>query len=90
MGENVQEFTFTGTIADSVDFEASVKPKRTRKDVAKDMETLRKEDKQLAQHEENLTAATTVYDMYDCYIEAGFDEEQAWMLVLEMIKNANK
>ena len=88
MGEGVQEFTFTGVIADNVSLEP--KPKRTRKEVLKDIETLKKEAISLEQHEQNLECAKTVYDLYECYIEAGFDESQAWKLIIELIKSLKK
>lgn len=88
MDENIQEITVKGVIADRVSIEP--KPKRSRKDVAKDMELLKREDIKLQYHEQNLSCAEQVFDLYECYIEAGFDEEQAWTLIIEQIKTLKK
>ena len=86
MGDNIGEYTFTATLESA----PTLKPKRTKKDVSKDIEKLKQEQKLIEAHEQNLECATQIYDLYECYIEAGFDETQAWKLIIEQIKALKK
>lgn len=85
MGETAKEFTFTATI-DGMSETATSKKKRTTKDVLHDIEELKKEREQCLMHEQNLDTAKKIYDLYESYIEVGFDEEQAWKLIITMIQ----
>ena len=42
------------------------------------------------EHEKNLKLCSEIYDLYRCYVEVGFTEEQAWEIFIAQVKTANK
>ncbi len=88
MPTKVKEVTFTGIIDEVYSYEP--KKRRANDEIDNEIKSLKKERESNALHEQNLDCAKRIYDMYQCYLEAGFSEDQAWDLIYTQVSNITK